>query len=424
VRHLTRRDLTKYLVALGMVQPMGASKGHAEPAGHGISRKPEFAGHLHAVGSNPTLFQDSDRGIGGVGSVLTSLDLASGVPRQTMLDMAGGHIACSLANGAMMCIPQHEPKSLVVNSEHQVVAEVITAPDYVFGGHGWFHEARNLIVLPQRRRHARLPSDVDSLLICDARTYKVLDVVESGGIHPHELHPIPGTDELAVTHYGDIEEKHAVFVHNVVDGKLTILDANTFKPKRHYPQHEFNAMVTHMRVDEAGWAHLVLTQYISWPAGSDGNAYAAALAELETVIGRPVRFDIPQASLQAHMLPLPLALLAVHTQTGERRLVNTGDGHHLRSQSVAYSADARAAVAVYSHSDNLVIARQGSEPMVVRAERLRLRDLRGVVELPGTTLIAVMGSYRNVAVYDITRDELVASYDTANYQDTHLSFSL
>jgi hypothetical protein len=45
--------------------------------------------------------------------------------------------------------------------------------------------------------------------------------------------------------------------------KLTILDAQMFKPKRHYGQSDFNAMVTHMRVAHDGAAYFVLTQFIA-----------------------------------------------------------------------------------------------------------------------------------------------------------------
>lgn len=379
-------------------------------------------GHVHALGLNPALFPTYVKGRDAVGSVLSSLDLATGAMRQTLLDMAGGHITVSLPGGAILCVAHHKPKCIVVSRKHEVMAELTTDSDHLFGGHGWVDAERGRIVLPQRRSMARGTSDVGSLLIYDAKTFRLLDAVPSGGIHPHELHEIPGTDELAVTHYGDIGERHAVFRHNVVDAKLSILDARTLKPKRHYPQDKFRAMVTHMRVDEAGWAYLVLTQYISWPAREGGNAYNVAMAELAKAIGRPVAFDMPQAALSERSLPLPLPMLAVHTRTGERKVIDSGDRHHLRSQSVAYSSGARAAVAVYSHSDNLVIKRTGHGTRIVKGTRLGLRDMRGVVEIPGTPKIVVMGSYRNAVVYDIEKDEIAARYETLNYQDTHLSY--
>jgi hypothetical protein len=380
-----------------------------------------FKGHVHALGMNPSLFQNAKIDQGPDGSVLSSLDLADGSLRQTLLDMAGGHITYGLANGSILCVAHHKPKSMVVTKEHDVVAELKTGPDHVFGGHGLVLEDRNLILLPQRRVIARSASDVGSILVYDATTLRLLDEVQSGGVHPHELHPIPNTDEFAVTHYGDIHEPHPVFEHNVVDAKLTILDSRTLKAKRHYPQGEFNAMVTHMRVDKAGWAYLVLTQFIAWPQGAK-NPYATALSELEKAIGRRREFAVPPAALEDQLIPLPLPLLAVHTQTGERKIVDTGDRNHLRSQSVAYCPEADAMVAVYSQSDNLIVVDRSGAARVVGAGRLGLRDMRGVVGIPGTTSVAIMGSYRDVAIYDIATDVVVARYEARNYQDTHLSF--
>jgi hypothetical protein len=416
MQNITRRRLIKQLVVTGMVL---STDGRAETGSSEGGNREMLTGHVHALGGNPALFPAFEKGRADVGTVLSSIDLASGHCRQTLLKMAGGHMTSSLANGSILCVAHHKSKSMIVNKEHEVVAELTTGPDHLFGGHGWVDEARHRIVLPQRRRLALGTSDVGSLLIFDAKTFRLLDEVASGGIHPHELHPIPGTDELAVTHYGDIHARHAIFEHNVVDAKLSILDVRTLKPKRHYPLDKFNAMVTHMRVDPTGWAHLVLTQYINL---AGGKAYRVAMAELEKAIGRSISFDIPQAALVEQLLPLPLPMLAIHTRTGERRIIDTGDQHHLRSQSVAYNTEAEAAVAVYSHSDNLVIQRRGQPAKVIPAQRLGLRDLRGVVDLPGTTRVAVMASYRNLAVYDILTDELVTRYKTQNYQDTHLGF--
>ncbi|MEQ1696697.1 MAG: DUF1513 domain-containing protein [Hyphomicrobiaceae bacterium] len=418
---LTRRDVAWQCLTIGLVAAMGDTAAGAPEPSTGVYNQASLRGHVHALGLNPKLYSTYDRRQGEGFSVLTSLDLASGAVRQNLIGMAGGHMTCSLPNGRILCIAHHKPKSLIVNNEHQVLAELTTDTEHVFGGHGLVDRERNIILIPQRRKLARGPADVGSLLIFDAGTFRLLDQVESGGIHPHELHKIPGTNELAVTHYGDIGDVHPVFEHNVVDPKLTILDGQTLKPKRHYLQHDLKAMVTHMSVDNAGWAHLVLTQYIAWPVKEVGNAYNLAVTELERVIGRRVSFDMPQAALEERLLPVPLPMLSVHTQTGERKIINTGDQNHLRSQSVAFCKAAQAAVAVYSHSDNLVVLRKGREPVVVDGKRLGLRNMRGVVELPETTLVAVMGAYRNVVIYDLLKDQVVARYETSNYLDTHLS---
>lgn len=416
---VTRRQIAGGLIATGLhalarPQAMAASD---------MRLGQSLRGHVHGLGLNPKLFPSYDLSMGLDATVLTSLDLTTGKTRQSLLPMGGGHMTCSLPTGNLLCIAHHKSKSLVVNDKHEVLAELSTDQDHVFGGHGLVLAERNIILLPQRRKVAHDLNDHGSLIVVDASSLKPLDQIETGGIHPHELHPIPGTNELAVTHYGDISDPHPIFEHNVVDPKLTILDSRTLRPKRHYPQPGFKAMVTHMRVDEAGWAYLVLTQYVRWPSRRVEDPFQVAMKELQRAIGRPIDYMMAPAALEERLLPLPLPLLAVDTQTGKRRTINTGDRMHLRSQSVAYNAEARTAVGIYAQSNSLVIVRSNGPAVAVDAARLGLRNVRGIVDIPGTPFVAVMGAYSGVAIFDLSKDKVVNRYDTSNYLDTHLSYT-
>ncbi|MFK4985579.1 hypothetical protein ACI4B7_27520, partial [Klebsiella pneumoniae] len=59
----------------------------------------------------------------------------------------------------------------------------------------------------------------------------------------------------------------------------------------------------------------------------------------------------------------------------------------------------------------------------VDAARLGLRNVRGIVDIPGTPFVAVMGAYSGVAIFDLSKDKVVNRYDTSNYLDTHLSYT-
>lgn len=417
--HVTRRDAIRQIGLTGLLAAFGgAATAQPGPDG-GIG----LSGHVHALGLDPRLFPEYDARGGRAFSVLTSLDLATGLPRQSLIPIAGGHVTCNLPDNRILCVAHHESKSVVVDRQHNLLAEIITDPEHVFGGHGLLQPDRNVILLPQKRKRALGIADLGSLLVYDARTFRLLDQVETGGIHPHELQPIPGTDELAVTHYGDIATEDPVFMHNVVDPKLSVLDARTLRPKRHYPQRGLKAMVTHMRVAEDGWAYLVLTQYIRLQGGDARKAYDTAVSLLERAIGRKMTFAMPQPALTERKLPVPLPMLAIHTQTGESKVINTGDCNHLRSQSVAYSRNAGVAVGVYAQSNTLVVVPSNGQPTAIRGESIGLRNMRGVTEIPGSTCVAVMGAYRNAVVFDLRRMTTVASYATINYLDTHLTYS-
>jgi hypothetical protein len=359
-------------------------------------------------------------------TVITSLNLTNGSVRQTLLDMASGHAAMSLLDGRILCVAHHANVSMVLDPNHNIIARLVAPHTHVYGGHGLVLPDRGIFIMSMRSAEQRTLRDAGRMQVYDLQSIKLLDEIATDGLHPHEVHLIPGADELVTTHYGDIGIRRRPYEHNVVDAKLTILDARTLKPKRHYPQMDFNALVTHMRVDREGWAYFVMTQYVSWPDRADlqlgQDAYAVAVANLDRALGRKHEFQIPYSAIEDGLLPIPLPLVRVNTKTGERQVISAGDKNHLRSQSVAYNAVTEQVVALYYQSNNLVIHRPGEEPDVIPGTRLELTDIRGVTEIADTSLIAIMGTYRDVAIMDLRNRELVARYSTVNYEDTHLYY--
>jgi hypothetical protein len=427
----TRR---KFLFGLGALtgavlaggNPLRAETVAKETAATAPETAPSLKGLVHGLGLEGRLYPGWENTRRKGASILTTLNLADGSVRQTPLTMGEGHAAMSMEDGRILCVAHHQNKSMVVDPQHKVIAEFTSPETHVYGGHGLIFPKRNIFIMPMRYAVQKDVKDYGRMQVYDLKTLKLLDEVETGGLHPHEVHEIPGTDELITTHYGDIKAKRPPFVHNVVETKLTILDANTFKPKRHYSQQEFNAMVTHMRVDKDGWAYYVLTQYIAWPdkdkVPEGQDAFTIAAAELEKVMGRKRDFPIPYQSLEDRQFPLPLPFVRVNTQTGERQIINAGDKHHLRSQSVGYNSVTGYAIAVYYQSDNLVLHTPGHDPEVITANQLQLQDIRGVTDIPGTSMIAVMGTHRGASVMDLATRKVVAHYPTLNYGDTHLYY--
>ena len=356
--------------------------------------------------------------------MLTSLDLADGSIRQTPLEVPNGHAAMGMGDGRVLCLGQHLEKSMVIDRQHKPQADLLAPEGYVFGGHGLVLADRGLVVLTFRAREQLGLTDTGILRIYEHKTLALIDQVSTGGLQPHEIHMIPGRDEIALSHYGDIHVPKAPFDANAVEPKITILDAQTFRPKRHYIEDGFNALVTHMRVDKHGWAYYVMTQYVKWPKETmaDGDPFGIAAAELEKALGRKLDFPLPYQSDWEKKFAVPLPLVRVDTQTGERQVINAGDAHHLRSQSVAYNNVMGQTVATYFHSNTLIIHEPGKPPEVIHARDLNISDVRGVTEIEGTSLIAVMGTYCGVALYDLRMRKLVNYYESLNYEDTHLYY--
>lgn len=384
----------------------------------------KFKGHVYAfglAGSKVPGHQDKKHAY----SVITSINLEDGDVKQTVLEMGDGHAAMGAGDGRILCVAHHKPVSMLLDKNHKILATFKAPENYLYGGHAQVFKDRNLFIIPLRHADPRTLADTGRFQVYDLTTLKQIDFIDSGGIQPHEIHKIPGTKELALTHYGDVLPNRAPMEFNVLDSKLTILDEETLKPKRHYPQHDYEAMMTHMRVDKDGWVYAVMTQYITYIKEAMAsqlklNPEKIALEQMEKIFGQKWDFPVPYESTLERHLPVSLPLLRINTQNGEKQIINTGLKNHLRSQSVAYNQVTGTAVALYHHSDNLILHKPGQEGEVVSHEKLDLTGIRGVTDIPGTSCIGVCGTFDDVSVFDLISRNVVAHFTTKNFYSTHL----
>jgi hypothetical protein len=356
-------------------------------------------------------------------SLLTALDLKTGDVRQTPLEMGEGHAAMGCDEGRILCVAHHKNTSMLLDRDHKVIKTYTSPQGYVYGGHGLVFKSRNQFIMPMRVETPKTLADNGRFEVYDLKTGNKVDDVDSGGLHPHEIHHIPGKEEFAVTHYGDIYIEKAPLEHNAPYAKLTILDSKTLKPLRHYDQSNFNALLTHMRVSNDGWAYFVLTQYIKFnrlvlQPGED--PITKAVSEVERLYGIKYDFATPFQTTTEKHLAVPLPFVRVNTQTGEREIMKMDIRNTLRSQSVAYNKKMDQAFALYYHSDNLVVHTPNKPPSIITNKDLELKEIRGVTEIPGTPYLAVCGTFNGMSVMDLRDHKVVATYPTLNYNSTHL----
>ncbi len=397
----------------------------AEAAKTAAATPPTLKGKLFAFGLGGRKFPGNEGKERKTTSILTTFDLETRAMKQTSLDMGEGHAAMGAGDNRILCVSHHKPVSMMVDKDHKVLA-TFTAPEgYYYGGHGLVFPERNQFILPMRAAKPHTVADTGRFEVYDLTKLTKIDMIDSGGIQPHELHKIPNNPaELAVTHYGDIADRKKPLEFNVIDTKLTILDSQTYKPKRHYDQNEFNAMSTHMRVSKDGWAYIVLTQYVTFEKPENlkpgEDAEKIAIAEMERIFKQKWDYAVPDIARQERHLAVGLPFLRINTQTGERQVIYLGNKHHMRSQSVAYNTALNTAIGLYYHSDNLVLHAPGKDAEIITNDQLKLNGIRGVAEIPGTTCIAVCGTYYDVAVMDLKTREVLAQFKSSNYDSTHL----
>jgi hypothetical protein len=384
------------------------------------SSAPAFKGRIYGLGSKGQLHPGYHTTNENEIAILTSLDLEKGTIRQTPLELRGeAHSAMGATGGRILCLPQYGTKSIMVDADHKVIAEFHAPEGYHYSGHGLVLREQNVFIMTAGKVVARSIDDRGIMDVYDLTTLKRIDGISSGGVHPHEVCKIPGRNELAVTHYGNITVPKPPLGNNVVDAKLTILDATSFMPKRHYPQLDFNAAVTHMRVDKDGGAYFVMAQAIVLPKDTS-TAMAKALEDMQALFGTPYNLAIPYQSLETKHLAVPLPFVRIDTQTGKRQIISAGEENHLYSQSVAYNEKAHTAVGLFYHSDTLVLHTPGKKPEVITADQLHLNEIRGVTDISGTNCIAACGTHKGISVMDLATRKVIAHYPVTNYCGTHL----
>jgi Protein of unknown function (DUF1513) len=424
----TRRDFIIGAGLFGSALALGTGMLHAAdsaPALAAADVKPTLKGKLYAFGLGGKRFPGNEHRERKTTSILTTFDLETRTQKQTSLDMGEGHAAMGAGDNRILCVSHHKPLSMMLDKDHKVIASFTAPEGYLYGGHGLVFAERNQFILPMRAARAHTAADTGRFEVYDLTTLKKLDMIDSGGIQPHEVHLIPNNPaELAVTHYGDLTDRKPPLEFNVVDAKLTILDSKTLKPLRHYEQNQFNAMSTHMRVSKDGWAYIVLTQYVNFEKPENlkpgEEAEKIALSEMERIFKQKWDYAIPEIALSEKHLAVGLPFLRVNTQTGERQVIYMGNKNHMRSQSVAYNTAMNTAIGLYYHSDNLVLHTPGKDAEIITNAQLKLHGIRGVAEIPGTTCIAVCGTYNDVSVMDLKTREVIAQFQSSNYDSTHL----
>lgn len=382
-------------------------------------------GKLYGLGMAGSKFPGNQSKPLGTTSVMISFDLETRKVTHTSLDMGDGHAAMGAGDGRILCVAHHKPVSMMLDKDHNVLATFTAPAGFLYGGHALVMKERNQFLLPMRAETPHTAKDTGRLEVYDLTTFKKIDMVDSGGIQPHELHVVPNKpNEIAITHYGDIAEAKPPLEFNVLDSKLTIMDSQTLKPLRHYEQNGFNAMATHMRVSNDGWAYIVLTQYIGFKPPEllqpGETAVKVALADLKRLFNQTWEGPIPDVAMEEMHIAVGLPFLRVNTQTGERQLIYKGDKYHQRSQSVAYNTMLDTAVGLYYFSDNLVLHSPGKDAEVITNLQLKLDGIRGVAEIPGTPYIAVCGTRRNVSVFDLQTRQTIALFNSKNFNTTHL----
>jgi hypothetical protein len=379
-------------------------------------------GKLFALGANGTLHptgMENDLQTGFGGAVLSEIDMATGATKQTWLPMHGAHHALPNDNGEVVCIAHHGPVSLVVDEDHKVKHQFISEEGYVYGGHGQALPEKGVFILPVRYARAMSVKDTGRFEIYDLKTFKLLDKLDTGGIHPHEIRMLPSKKELVVTHYGEVIEKNPSnpMELNIVEPKLSVYDADTLKPIRHYVQ-DINAILTHMDIGPEGHVFAVMNQYIRMHTPEDR---ARAMAVLRLVLGKPdIDIEFHEDAIRRKRISIPLPTLKINPLNGDVEEIFVGNEQN-RAQSVATNTLTGTVFATYLYTNTVLVIPHNKPAFPLNMAKFGIDTVRGIADIPGTPYMAVGSSYRGMAVIDTRNFELVKYFNHQVFVSPHMS---
>ncbi len=417
----TRRGFLGLLGALGASSTFGLSPSVAKAA----SAAPEMpkgkilllgpGGAYHRLGIKNFLNDP-----GHESSVFIELDLETGGTRASWVGMAGGHHALPLTDQRRVCIAHHKTDSVILDT-HLVVEKRLEAPEgYLYSGHGLVLPAKNVFLAPMRRAKADKLTDTGMVEVYDIKSLKLIERVDTGGIHPHEMRLLPGGKEFVVTHYGDFTGRMPGDPREfkMAEPKLTVLDAATLKPVRHHVQPE-DAILTHMDIGSDGMVYAVMNQNL-WRRG-DVTA-DQILKFYEERAGR-IDYDFSPVDLDREQISLPLPTVRINPANGERQIFFTHPAIQRRATSVAAVPQAGKVFATYTHSDTLQVIDTDGNVNMLFAMDFGISRLRGVAAIENSPFVALTGEECGVAIVDARTLNVVRRFNVKNFGAVHAAYA-
>lgn len=362
-------------------------------------------------------------------SVLLQIDLQTGRQRVTKVPIAKAHIAQALMPGRILCMPQNWPEAVVVNENHDVIAEIRAPAGFLYSGHALVLPSGDLVALPLCQEVRLDGRALGAVELVSLSSLKRVGLIENWGFNPHELQYCPVRDEIVVADYGTLTKVGRPLFAQFGRPAIFTCDPQTLAVRRVHEQDELVGAPTHLRLDGAGSAAYFILQQAGYVnVHSKASTYEAELsaseAEMQRILGLPPRdYVLAPGDYRSPELSAPRPLVRLDLTTGRTTPIMVAPRHHLKPQSVERNDATGFVVASYTGSDVLVLHRSGEAPKVLDGADVGISEIRGLAEIPGSPFIAVSGSDRNLSIVDLRTCQSVQMYGTRNYAAPHLSFA-
>lgn len=404
---ITRRDLLA--AATGALATWGVSR--IAPLGHSQSHNTQFKNTLpysiYGLGMEGQRFPGGQIHRNHEESVLTELNLNSGLITQTLLPMPNGHFVTCLSNDLLVCTPIQGPQVFVLNKKHKTEIILDCDSDSIFGGHGIHLPKEKLFLASVKSKNPKMSG---YLAAYDDQTFELVNKIDIHAYYPHDLQIMPNAPHHIIVSHGS----QAQSFHNKYLGRdpiVSIIDATTG-----------NIIKRHTDFELQGLNHVAVTQ--------DGDIYTSQLTSISPTeeSRQKLDTDFPQkkwawgdgTGSKLDRLPYPAPILSFPHNAKPQEYMSD-PGLFLRHQDITYHKFLNQIYSTYSESNTIAILKTMGDLEVLDAGLFGIYKVRGIRALPQTSLVLINDSENGFALIDMKEKKLVRSYRSHLFLTRHLT---
>lgn len=386
-----------------------------------------FGGKLACLGTNGTAvlrknLRESSRAAPDL-SILNVFDFSTMTATSAPVPIDFGHSVTQLSPTEWLCaggggVGWGEQLVFINPKNQEVLNAVRVGPKFGLSGHIYVDQEKivaPLSALDSERKP--YPGTVPGkLLIVDRKTQKQKDLLTADGVFPHEVQYISKHDLIAVSYYGEVrsrKDNDPTFFSDHIGSKVVFYNAQSMAKVREVPCPR-NAFFNHFSVSESGTLYLPTVRFAKLSQES--------LNELESRSGQKLLINFLNANeFYEKKIALPEPVVVIDAATGASTEIMPEPLQQRRAQSAIWHKESDSAYITYPHSDSIMrVHEQTKKVSYFAAHELGLYDVRGVAGIRNANLIAAVGGFQGVVVFNPDTGKVVQRFNNKTYWAVHL----
>ncbi|MCB1614459.1 MAG: hypothetical protein KDI30_00455 [Pseudomonadales bacterium] len=393
--------------ALAGYHPLAAMCG-SRPAG--------LSGQIYGISSKQLSPAQNQKGNG---STLIHLDLNKGFTRYHLLpDYHSGHSLIEIDPDNFYCTPysgKQPSPCLFLDSAFNITARIDAPEGFAFGGHS--------ALLPDGKTifgcfnpTNRFKQNTGIAYLVDTATKKLVKTFNTPLLHAHDMIVSIDQQHIIVSDDGTVEgpiDSNSPFSEIIQDPAVYFFNCNTLEIDKKV-QHGHNGSFVHIDQDQDGSIYGAIEQFI----------YADAKPELYL---EPLLHEKTAAYIASYNkggeIPLPSPMVRISASDKRAESISAQLEYHTNPFDIKFNTNSGYLVNVFVDSNTLV----RYNPRNGKSDYFSTTDYGiskpfGLANLGNTSLMALSGFDRGIAVFDTNDMSYVTCFSQENHGLRHMIF--